>query len=105
MRQVEEFRLRGRFKEEMPPRLRAVSRWRSRYLACFSALVKAMDAVPGALHSVTGNLTQLPVFKSRVVLHQWGNPLFACLLFSHYFADWVHVYFGVTTCGGIARLR
>ena len=32
------------------------SRWRSRYLACFSALVKAMDAVPGALQSVTGNL-------------------------------------------------
>jgi hypothetical protein len=33
------------------------SRWRSRYLACFSALVKAMDAVPGALQSVTGNLS------------------------------------------------
>jgi hypothetical protein len=36
------------------------SRWRLRYLACFSALVKAMDAVSGALQSVTGTYEASP---------------------------------------------
>jgi hypothetical protein len=41
------------------------SRWRLRYLACFSALVKAMDAVSGALQSVTGTYAQV-ASKPRV---------------------------------------
>jgi hypothetical protein len=40
----------------MPPGLRADFEVAFAIRACFSALVKAMDAVPGALQSVTGNL-------------------------------------------------